>query len=124
MELALVGLGRMGVNMATRLMRGTHRMVAYDLNETAIQRAETEGAEGAHSLDELKGRLTKPRIAWVMVPSGDPTEKTIQGLVEVFEQGDIIIDGGNNNYKDSVRRAAMLKERGLHFVDVGTSGGI
>ena len=124
MELAMVGLGRMGVNMATRLMRGNHRIVAYDLNETAIQRAETEGAEGARSLDELKGKLPKPRIAWVMVPSGDPTEKTIQGLVGVFEQGDIIIDGGNSNYKDSVRRAAMLKDKGLHLVDVGTSGGI
>ena len=124
MELAMVGLGRMGVNMATRLMRDNHCIVAYDLNETAIQRAEAEGAEGARGLDELKTKLPKPRIAWVMVPAGDPTEKTIEGLAEVLETGDIIIDGGNSNYKDTIRRAATLKGKGLHFVDVGTSGGV
>ena len=124
MELAMVGLGRMGMKMATRLMRGNHRIVAYDLNETAVQRAEAEGAEGAHNLDELKGKLPKPRIAWVMVPSGDPTEKTIEGLTRVLENDDIIIDGGNSNCKDSMHRASMLKEKGLHFVDIGTSGGI
>jgi 6-phosphogluconate dehydrogenase len=124
MELAMVGLGRMEVNMATRLMRGNHRIVAYDLNEAPITSAEAEGTEGAHSLDDLKAKLSKPRIAWVMVPAGEPTEKTIEALANIFEGGDIVIAGGNSNFKDTTRRAAMLKEKGLHFVDVGTSGGI
>ncbi len=124
MELAMVGLGRMGMNMAVRLLRGRHRVVAYDLNEAPIQAAEAEGAEGARSLEEIRTKLAAPRIAWVMVPSGDPTEETIADLAGVLESGDIIIDGGNSNYKDSVRRADMLKEKSLHFVDVGTSGGV
>ena len=124
MELAMVGLGRMGMNMATRLLQGNHRIVAYDLNEAAVKAAEQEGAEGAHSLDAIRTELSAPRIVWVMVPAGDPTEQTIENLTEVLETGDIIIDGGNSNYKDSMRRAAMLKEKGLHFIDVGTSGGI
>jgi 6-phosphogluconate dehydrogenase len=124
MELAMVGLGRMGVNMATRLMRGKHRVVAFDVNEEAIQRAEAEGAEGARTIDELSNKLSSPRTVWVMVPPGDATEKVIEGLTGVLEKGDIIIDGGNSNYKDSVRRGAILKDKGLHFVDVGTSGGI
>ena len=124
MELAMVGLGRMGMNMATRLTRGKHRVVVYDLNEAYIQAAEAEGAEGARCLKDIGEKLSTPRVVWVMVPSGDPTETTIFNLSEVLESGDIIIDGGNSNYKDSVRRAAMLKEKGLHFVDVGTSGGV
>jgi 6-phosphogluconate dehydrogenase len=124
MELAMVGLGRMGVNMATRLIRGKHRVVAFDLNEEAIQRAQAEGAEGARTIDELRNKLSPPRTVWVMVPSGEPTEKTIESLAGVLERDDIIIDGGNSNYKDSVRRATTLKDTGLHFVDVGTSGGI
>jgi 6-phosphogluconate dehydrogenase len=124
MELAMVGLGRMGMNMAIRLLHGNHRVIGYDLNEASIQAAEAEGADGARSLDELRSKLAAPRIAWVMVPSGNPTEKTIADLAGVLESGDIIIDGGNSNYKDSVRRAAMLKEKRLHFVDVGTSGGV
>jgi len=124
MELALIGLGRMGMNMATRLLQGNHRIVAYDLNETAVKAAEKAGAEGARNLGDIRGKLSAPRIAWVMVPSGDSTEKILSDLAEVLEKGDIIIDGGNSNYKDSVRRGAMLKEKGLHFVDVGTSGGI
>ena len=124
MELAMVGLGRMGLNMTTRLLRGNHRVIAWDLNETAVQRAESAGAQGIQSLDELKEKLAIPRIVWVMVPSGDPTEKTIFSLTAVLEADDVIIDGGNSNYKDSMRRAAMLRDKGLHFVDVGTSGGI
>jgi len=124
MELAMVGLGRMGMNMAIRLLRGRHHVVAYDLNESSIQAAEGEGAEGARSLEEIRDKLPAPRITWVMVPSGEPTEKTIAELSGVLETGDIIIDGGNSNYKDSVRRATMLKDKELHFVDVGTSGGI
>lgn len=124
MELAMVGLGRMGLNMTTRLLKGNHRVVAYDLIESAVQTAEVQGAEGARSLEEIKSKLSTPRVVWLMVPSGDPTEKTIAALSEVLEAGDIIIDGGNSNYKVSQLRATMLKEKGLHFVDVGTSGGI
>jgi len=124
MKIAMIGLGKMGANMATRLLRGGHQVVAYDLNEAAIQAAETAGALGAHTLDEVAEKLPTPRVAWVMVPSGAPTEATINALADRFAPGDTIIDGGNSNYKDSVRRAAALKARGLHFVDVGTSGGI
>jgi len=124
MDIAMIGLGKMGANMTTRLLRGGHRVVVYDLNEDAIQAVEAIGAEGAASLDKLVAKLPQPRVAWVMVPAGNPTESTIQTLAERLAPGDIIIDGGNSNYKDSIRRAAWLKERGLHFVDVGTSGGV
>ena len=124
MELAMVGLGRMGLNMTTRLLKGNHRVIAHDMLEDAIQKAEASGAEGARSLEEMKERLSRPRSVWVMVPSGDPTEETITRLAEILETDDIIIDGGNSNYKDSVRRAAKLRDMNIHFVDVGTSGGI
>jgi 6-phosphogluconate dehydrogenase len=124
MELALIGLGRMGMNMAARLLHGNHRIVAYDLNRAAVKAAEKAGAEGAQSLEAIRTKLSAPRIVWVMVPAGDPTEQTIIQLAEVLEKGDIVIDGGNSNYKDSMRRGAMLKEKGVHFVDVGASGGI
>jgi 6-phosphogluconate dehydrogenase len=124
MDLALIGLGRMGMNMTARLLQGNHRIVAYDLNKAAVRAAEKAGAEGVQSLDAIRTKLSAPRIVWVMVPAGDPTEQTIEQLAEVLEEGDIIIDGGNSNYKDSMRRGAMLKEKELHFVDVGTSGGI
>jgi 6-phosphogluconate dehydrogenase len=124
MELAMVGLGRMGLNMAARLLKRNHRVIAYDLFEAAIQKAEASGAEGLRSLEEMRDRLSRPRSVWVMVPSGDPTEKTIDQLAQLLEADDIIIDGGNSNYKDSMRRAATLKDKGIHFVDVGTSGGI
>ena len=124
MDVAMIGLGKMGANMATRLMRGGHRVVAFDLNESAIEAAQAEGAEGARTLDEAVTKLEAPRAVWVMVPAGDPTEKTIENLAGHLSSGDIIIEGGNSNYKDSVRRAAWLKEKGLHFVDVGTSGGV
>lgn len=120
----MIGLGKMGANMATRLLRGGHAVVAFDLNEAAIQAAEAAGAVGARTLDEVAARLPAPRVAWVMVPSGSPTEATVNALAERFSPGDIIVDGGNSNYKDSMRRAAALRERGLHFVDVGTSGGV
>jgi 6-phosphogluconate dehydrogenase len=120
----MIGLGKMGANMATRLLRGGHEVVAYDLNETAIQAAEAIGAVGARTLDEVAARLPAPRVAWVMVPSGNPTEATVNALADRFAPGDTIIDGGNSNYKDSMRRAAGLEDRGLHFVDVGTSGGV
>ena len=124
MELALIGLGRMGMNMATRLIKDNHRIVASDLNEAAVKAAEKKGAEGVRNLGDIRDKLSAPRIAWVMVPAGDPTEQTIVQLAEVLEKGDIIIDGGNSNYKDSMRRGTMLKSQGLYFVDVGTSGGI
>lgn len=124
MRLAMIGLGKMGANMAQRLLNGGHQLVAYDLNETAIQATEAAGATGARTLDEVAALLPTPRVAWVMVPSGNPTEATINAVADLFSPGDTIIDGGNSNYKDSVRRAATLKERGINFVDVGTSGGV
>ncbi|MGD8239704.1 MAG: decarboxylating 6-phosphogluconate dehydrogenase [Armatimonadota bacterium] len=124
MELGMVGLGKMGANMVTRLLRGGHRVVAYDLDEAAVREAEKGGAEAAGTLDELVGKLSAPRGVWVMVPAGEPTEGAVRALAELLSAGDAILDGGNSNYKDSVRRGAVLKERGLHFVDVGTSGGV
>jgi 6-phosphogluconate dehydrogenase len=114
----------MGTNMVTRLLRAGHRVVAFDLNEAAVRGAEAAGAVGARSLAELVGQLATPRAVWVMVPAGAPTEQTVVQLAEHLQAGDTIIDGGNSNYKDSQRRAALLAARGLHFVDVGTSGGI
>jgi 6-phosphogluconate dehydrogenase len=124
MDIAMIGLGKMGANMATRILRGGHRVVAYDINESAIQAAEEAGAEGARTLREVAEKLKPPRSIWVMVPSGQITEVTIQALSDQLSPGDIVIDGGNSNYKDSIRRAKELKEKGLHFIDVGTSGGV
>lgn len=124
MEIAMIGLGKMGANMVMRLQRGGHRVIGYDLNESAVQAVEADGAEGARSLDELAAKLSPPRVIWMMVPAGNPTESTIAALAPQLAPGDIVIDGGNSNYKDSLRRAAALQEKGLHFVDVGTSGGI
>jgi 6-phosphogluconate dehydrogenase len=124
MELAMIGLGRMGMAMVARLLRGHHRVIAYDLSKDAIHTAEAAGAEGARGLGNIRERLSTPRIVWVMVPAGDPTEKTITQLAEVLEEGDIVVDGGNSNYKDSIRRAGMLQKKGIYFVDVGTSGGV
>jgi 6-phosphogluconate dehydrogenase len=124
MDLAMVGLGKMGLNMTTRLLRGGHRVVVFDLNEDQILAAEGEGAEGARTLDEAVAKLSTPRVVWIMVPAGDPTESTIDALSDRLSPGDIIIDGGNSNYKDSQRRAAAIKEKELYFIDVGTSGGV
>jgi 6-phosphogluconate dehydrogenase len=124
MEIAMVGLGKMGANMANRLLLGGHRVVVYDINETAIQSLEAAGAEGARTLAEIAEKLEAPRSVWVMVPSGDITEQTIISLTEVLSPPDAIIDGGNSNYKDTQRRAKILHEKGLEFIDVGTSGGV
>jgi 6-phosphogluconate dehydrogenase len=124
MEIAMVGLGKMGANMALRLLRGGHRLVAYDLNETAVRTAEAAGAIGARSLDEVVKNLSPPRSVWIMVPSGIITEETIRSLAERLSPGDTLLDGGNSNYKDSLRRAKELQAKGLNFIDVGTSGGI
>src|SRR5512142_1781193 len=124
MELAMIGLGRMGLNMATRLVRGGHRVVGYALEAAAIEQAKKNGADGAASLEEVVKMLPAPRIAWIMVPSGAPTDETVNKLAELFGKGDIVIDGGNYNYKDSIRRGQLLESKGIEFVDCGTSGGV
>jgi 6-phosphogluconate dehydrogenase len=124
MQIGMVGLGRMGANMVRRLMSGGHECVAYDLDASNVGEIAREGAIGAASLDEFAATLRAPRIAWVMVPAGAPTESTVRELAARFAPGDIIIDGGNSYYKDDVRRAAMLKEKGIRYVDAGTSGGV
>ena len=124
MELGIVGLGRMGANMTERLVLGGHRLITFDRNPEAIQRVVDKGALGAHSLADFIKQLSLPRAIWLMVPSGDPVDQTIEQLLPNLSKGDILIDGGNSNYKDSIRRAEKLKPHGMHFVDAGTSGGI
>ncbi|MBK8135242.1 MAG: decarboxylating 6-phosphogluconate dehydrogenase [Chloroflexi bacterium] len=124
MQLGMIGLGKMGANMTTRLLKGGHQIVAFDRNPEAVARSEAEGARPAHSLEELVGQLDAPRAVWVMVPSGAPTTSTVDALSELLSPGDIVIDGGNSNYNDSISHSKKLSGRGLHFVDVGTSGGV
>jgi 6-phosphogluconate dehydrogenase len=124
MDIGFVGLGKMGLNMVTRLGRGGHRVVAFDRAADAVSRAEGGGAHGVASLESLVGALTPPRAIWVMVPSGAPTESTVTALGNLLAAGDVIIDGGNTNFHDDVRRAEMLKLKGIAYVDAGTSGGI
>ena len=124
MQLGMIGLGKMGANMTTRLMRGGHDLVVYDRSAEAVQTASDDGARGASAVADLVGQLAAPRAVWVMVPSGSPTEETVESLAELLSPGDAVVDGGNSNYKESVRRGESLKNRGLHFVDVGTSGGV
>ncbi len=124
MRLAMIGLGKMGANMATRLIRDGHEVVVFDINAEAIARAEEGGGIAARTLEEVAAALEPPRVAWVMVPAGKPTDLTVQNLGELFESGDIVVDGGNSNYKESVRHGAELAEHGIDFVDVGTSGGV
>ncbi|HEY6972117.1 MAG TPA: decarboxylating 6-phosphogluconate dehydrogenase [Candidatus Angelobacter sp.] len=124
MQLGMVGLGRMGGNMVRRLMRGGHECVVTDLSPQNVQELSKEGATGSSSLDDFVSKLKKPRAAWVMVPAGNATEQTVMALGQKFEPGDIIIDGGNSYFKDDVRRSQKLKERGINYIDVGTSGGV
>jgi 6-phosphogluconate dehydrogenase len=124
MQLGMVGLGKMGANMTKRLIEHGHQLVVTDLSPDAVKAAEGEGALGANSLENLVSKLDAPRAVWVMVPSGKPTESTIMQLSDLLAQGDIIIDGGNSNYKDTMRLAAALQAKGINMVDVGTSGGI
>ena len=124
MDLGMIGLGRMGANIVRRLMRDGHRCVVYNRDTSKIQKLADEGATGASSIDELIAKMERPRAVWVMVPAGAPTEEVVKALAERMEPGDIIIDGGNSYYKDDVRRAKELKEKGIHYIDVGTSGGI
>ncbi len=124
MELGMIGLGRMGGNMARRLLKGGHRVIVYDPAPEAMQALVEQGAVGTTSIAELTSRLGAPRAVWLMVPAGEPTEKTIIEVATHLSAGDCLIDGGNSYYKDSMRRAAMLVEKDLVFLDVGTSGGI
>ena len=124
MELGMIGLGRMGANMTTRLLAGGHRVVAYDRAAEAVAAARKGGADGVASLEELVATLAAPRAVWSMVPAGDATEGTVNALAGLLAPGDVVIDGGNSNYKDSMRRAESLATRGILFVDAGTSGGV
>ena len=124
MQIGFVGLGRMGLNMVTRLVRGGHAVVAYDRSADAVARAEAAGAKGVSTLDALIEGLAAPRAVWVMVPSGEPTESTVSALARLLSAGDAVIDGGNTNFHDDVRRAQTLEAKRLDYVDAGTSGGI
>jgi 6-phosphogluconate dehydrogenase len=124
MQLGMVGLGRMGAGLVRRLTRDGHHCVGYDRSADAVTALEGEGIAGASSLEEFASKLDKPRTAWVMVPAGDITSQTIRAVADVFEPGDVIIDGGNTHYHDDIRHAAELREKGIHHVDVGTSGGV
>ena len=124
MQIAMVGLGRMGANMVRRLMQGGHDCVVYDRNPDAVAQLVAAGATGAASLRELAEKLTPPRAAWVMLPAGDVTEQTLMELAGYLSSGDIVVDGGNSYFKDDVRRAKTLAERGILHLDAGTSGGV
>jgi 6-phosphogluconate dehydrogenase len=124
MELGVVGLGRMGANITRRLVRDGHTCVVSDLDPAAVERLTSEGALGTPAVEELVAALHPPRAVWVMVPSGEPTESAVRDLAVRLEPGDIVIDGGNTFYRDDMRRAAELGERGIRYVDCGTSGGV
>ncbi len=125
MQLGFIGLGKMGGNMVHRIHRDSeHQVVAFDFSDEAVREAEGNGATGASSLEELVSKLDKPRSVWIMVPAGDPTEQTVQQLAGLLEEGDTIIDGGNSRWTDDKRRQEELREKGLHYVDVGVSGGV
>jgi 6-phosphogluconate dehydrogenase len=125
MQIGFVGLGKMGGNMVTRIRRDSdHEVVAFDFNAEAVKAAEEHGAAGASSLEDLVSQLSSPRVVWIMVPSGDPTEETIDKLLAVLDKGDVIVDGGNSKWTDSIARHAKCAEQGVRFLDVGTSGGV
>jgi len=124
MQIGMIGLGRMGGNMVRRLLRGGHECVVYDLNPKAVAELVAEGGAGSGTLDEFVSRLKPPRTAWVMVPAGEPTEGMVRALGERLEKGDAVIDGGNSHFKDDVRRGRALAEKGIFYVDAGTSGGV
>jgi 6-phosphogluconate dehydrogenase len=124
MELGMIGLGRMGANMARRLVRGGHRVIAYDRDAAAVKRSIEEGAEVADSIPTLLHKLVRPRVIWLMIPAGNAVDEACHVLADVLDKGDVLIDGGNSNYHDSMARASFLQDKGIHFIDVGTSGGI
>jgi 6-phosphogluconate dehydrogenase len=123
MQLGMIGLGRMGANILRRVMREGHPAVAYDVRDDAVALLEAEGAVGATTLDDFVAALEKPRVAWVMIPAGI-TDKVVEQLADLMDEDDIIINGGNSNYREDIGRAAAMKPRGIHYVDVGTSGGV
>lgn len=124
MQLGMVGLGRMGGNMVRRLIRFGHDLTVFDVNAETVKGYESEGATGAESLPDLVGKLNAPRAVWLMLPAGKITEDAVVELAEILDAGDTIIDGGNSNFKDDIRRANFLREKGIHFLDAGTSGGV
>jgi 6-phosphogluconate dehydrogenase len=124
MDIGMVGLGKMGANMAERLVKGGHHVVGFDLDPESVQAVVDRGADGAGSLEEMMEKLPSPRVLWIMVPAGRPVDATLEALLPLLGDGDILIDGGNSNYKDTLRRAEACRAAGGNFVDVGTSGGI
>jgi 6-phosphogluconate dehydrogenase len=124
MQIGMVGLGRMGSNLVRRLIRDGHECVVFDVSPDAVRALEGDGATGSSSLDDFVRKLSRPRVAWTMLPAGEISEHSLHDLAERFEEGDILIDGGNTYYRDDIRRAAEFGERGIHYVDVGTSGGV
>ena len=124
MRLAMIGLGRMGGNMTERLMNGGHEVVAFDRSREVVDKYVLHGATAAYTITDVPPKMKAPRIVWIMVPAGNPVDETIAQLLPGMSKGDVIIDGGNSNFRDSMRRAAALQGKGIHFVDSGTSGGI
>ncbi|MFJ5680651.1 phosphogluconate dehydrogenase (NAD(+)-dependent, decarboxylating) [Streptomyces sp. NPDC093097] len=124
MQIGMIGLGRMGANLVRRLMRAGHDCVVFDVNPAAVEELQGEGATGASSLEDLVGKMSKPRAVWVMVPAGEITAKTVDGLADHMEADDVVIDGGNSYYRDAITRSEALSTSGIHYVDVGTSGGV
>lgn len=124
MQVGMVGLGRMGGNMARRLLKDGHDVTVFDPNPDAVTELESFGATGSDSLNDLSGKLATPRTVWVMVPSGKITEDTVTKLADILDSGDTVIDGGNSNYKESIRRSELLADQGIDFLDCGTSGGV
>jgi 6-phosphogluconate dehydrogenase len=124
MQLGVIGLGRMGGNISRRLMRAGHECVVWDRDTSAVEKLAADGAKGAKDVKDLVGRLSAPRAVWIMLPAGEVTETMVSQLSDILEAGDAIIDGGNTFYRDDIRRAATLAEKSLHYVDVGTSGGV
>jgi len=124
MQLGMVGLGRMGANMTTRLLQGKHEVVAFDFNAQAVESATKEGAVGASSVADLAAKLGSPKVVWIMVPAGKPTDDTINALLEHLGPGDAIVDGGNSNFRESQARCKLARAKGVDFIDAGTSGGV
>ncbi len=124
MDIGMVGLGKMGANMTERLLGNGHRVVAHDRSPEVTARAVEAGAAGADSLENLVEQLSAPRVVWLMIPAGDPVDQTIEALAPLLDEGDVVVDGGNSFYKDTLRRAAALEQDGIHLIDVGTSGGV